>query len=94
MAAVAQTIADIIRSELELGKKGSRLVEQPNVPTTLRIAELLRKGVRRGIVPQWTLRTAVGVKPSEADLKSIADQVEEAFTSGCEPIDWRIDVYR
>ncbi len=94
MNAVSQTAAEIIVSELEIGKKGERLLEQPNVPTTLRIAELLRKGVRRGIVPQWTLRTAIGVTPEQADLDQIADQIEECFTSGEAPIDWRVDVYR
>lgn len=93
MRAALKPAAEIIITELASGRK-KLLIEQPNVPTTLRIADLLRKGVRRGIVPQWTLRTAVGVKPSEAELEKIADQVEEAFTSGCEPIEWRLDVYR
>lgn len=85
---------EVIRDSIELGKHGTLMTTAPDGDTMDRIATLLRTGIKRGIYPRWSLRHELGVKFEQADLDEIAGQVEEGFTSGEVPEDWRIDVYQ
>src|SRR3546814_12510318 len=65
----------------------------PDPETIDRIASLLRKGVCRGIYPQWSLRKDLGADASPENLALIADQIESPYLSGETPFGWRIDIY-
>jgi len=87
------TPAEIIVASLTAGQRGHRLSETPDGDVLAHISNLLRRSVTRGIVPQWTLRTPLGVTASPEQLAEIADEVDEGFLSGESPIAWRVDVY-
>lgn len=87
------TAADIILTDLEAGRRGQKLATHPEPETVDHISSLLRRGVTRGIVPQWTLRTEIGVSATLDQLSEISEQIEEGFISGEAPIAWRVDVY-
>jgi hypothetical protein len=97
MSTAFNMIAEILQEEAEGGhanKQRSTPVDTiPDGETLDRIAMLLRKGVMRGIHPQWSLRKALNVQSNPEALQHIASQIEEGFTSGEAPFDWRIDVY-
>lgn len=85
--------ATAIIDSLELGKRGERVTTTFEPETYERVATLLRTGIQRGIIPQWTLRREIGVNFDQDQLNEIADQVEEGFSEGESPMPWRIDVY-
>src|SRR3546814_2998793 len=89
---VFKQIAEIIRTEAEGEPKPQLTDVTPDPETIDRIASLLRKGVCRGIYPQWSLRKALGADASPEKLALIADQVESPYLSGETPFGWRIDI--
>jgi hypothetical protein len=92
-------LTDIIRSEADDEPRAERLDIVPDPDTIDKIAALLRKGVTRGIYPQWTFRKEIDARPTEENFAAIANCVENGFTSGNSstcgdvPFGWRIDVY-
>lgn len=97
-AARFKQIADIIRDEAAEDQKPAILDFTPDGETLDRIAMLLRKGVTRGIHPQWTFRKSLDATPTRSSLAGIADVIEDGFTSGEFEsgeisFGWRIDVY-
>src|SRR3546814_11015509 len=80
--AVLKQIAEIIRTEAEGEPKPQLTDVTPDPETIDRIASLLRKGVCRGIYPQWSLRKALGADASPENLALIADQRSEEHRGG------------
>src|SRR3546814_6300923 len=70
--AVFKQIAEIIRTEAEGEPKPQLTDVTPDPETIDRIASLLRKGVCRGIYPQWSLRKALGAEASPENHALIA----------------------
>lgn len=86
-------LTDIIRTEVEGEPRPQVLNITPDGETLERIAMLLRRGVTRGIHPQWTFRKELNVEHSRDSLCAIANVIEDGFTSGEVPFGWRVDVY-
>lgn len=88
-----EQIADIIHAEADVAKRNEPMDITPDGDTLDRIAMLMRKGVTRGIYPQWSIRKDINAQFCRESLAQIAEKVEDGYTSCIEPYGWRLDVY-
>lgn len=86
------TLARLVEN-LSGGGKPALSNIQPDDQTVDHITTLLRRNIRQGIVPKWSLKTDIGTILDPSDHNLIADQVEEGFASGQYPVNWRLDTY-
>lgn len=82
-----------VLEECQSRRPKKRVDTQPDADTVCHIATLLKQGVRRGIVPQWTLKVDININPTHDDLTEIAEQMAEGYSAGFSPIEWRIEHY-
>src|SRR3546814_18166913 len=91
--AVFKQIAEIIRTEAEDEPKPQLTDVTPDPETIDRIASLLRKGVCRGIYPQWSISKALGADARPETLVLIAIPVESPSSTATTPFTWPIINY-